>query len=72
MLCVKVCPPALGSRWKAKAVKQQRTLYLNALKKKVIKTNNFHNYKHVTSPIIFSWELGGKEIFQALIIRWIN
>ena len=45
---------------------------LECIKKKVIETNNFHNYKHVTSPIIFSWEVGGKEIFQVLIIRWIN
>ena len=27
---------------------------LECIKKKVIETNNFHNYKHVTSPIIFS------------------
>ena len=59
-------------KMKSKGSKTAKNTILECIKKKAIKTNNFHNYKHVTSPIIFSWELGGKEIFQALIIRWIN
>lgn len=37
---------------------------------KVYKINNFHNYKHTTSPNIFCDRgIGGKKIFQVFIIR---